>query len=180
MVAGNWLDPDGLYRQYGTSKAVPETGGEYLSLGENRTVEILIDLTTLTTTPVVQANTLFFPIGTNIQIDQVETIAEIAGLGGTSFSVGLLATDRVTPLSNTAFVAAQPLADHDLIGEKRLLTAGSTAAGNYIGATPGAYIGGSTATPTAAGYISALAAGTYSAGKVRVRIKYHGVGTITQ
>lgn len=44
MSTGNWLDSDGLYRQYGTSKAIPEAGGEYLVYGDNREIEVLINL----------------------------------------------------------------------------------------------------------------------------------------
>ena len=44
MVAGNWYNQDGLYLQYGSQKAVPEIGGEYLIYGETREVEQLIPL----------------------------------------------------------------------------------------------------------------------------------------
>ena len=44
MVAGNWFNQDGLYLQYGTQKAVPEVGGDYLIYGETREIEQLIPL----------------------------------------------------------------------------------------------------------------------------------------
>lgn len=44
MATGFWLDPDGRPRQYGTSKAIPEVGGEYLVYGETRVIEQLIPL----------------------------------------------------------------------------------------------------------------------------------------
>lgn len=44
MVAGNWLDNDGRFRQYGTQKAIPEIAGDYLIYGENREIEVLIGL----------------------------------------------------------------------------------------------------------------------------------------
>lgn len=44
MVAGNWLNYDGLYLQYGTSKAIPEAGGDYLMYGESREIEVLVNL----------------------------------------------------------------------------------------------------------------------------------------
>ena len=44
MVAGNWLNYDGLYLQYGTQKAVPEVGGDYIVYGSTRELEVLISL----------------------------------------------------------------------------------------------------------------------------------------
>lgn len=44
MVGGNYLDNDGLFRQYGTAKAVPEIGGDYLVYGDSREIEVLINL----------------------------------------------------------------------------------------------------------------------------------------
>jgi hypothetical protein len=44
MVAGYWLNQDGLNLQYGTQKAVPEIGGDYLIYGETREIEQLTPL----------------------------------------------------------------------------------------------------------------------------------------
>lgn len=44
MVAGTWNNQDGLYLQFGTQKAVPEIGGDYLIYGETREIEQLIPL----------------------------------------------------------------------------------------------------------------------------------------
>jgi hypothetical protein len=44
MVSGTWLNQDNLYLQYGTQKAVPEIGGDYLIYGETREIEQLIPL----------------------------------------------------------------------------------------------------------------------------------------
>jgi hypothetical protein len=44
MVSGTWFNQDGLYLQYGTQKAVPEVGGDYLIYGETREIEQLIPL----------------------------------------------------------------------------------------------------------------------------------------
>lgn len=46
MVAGYWPNQDGLYLQYGTQKAVPEVGGDYLSYGDWREIETYISLAT--------------------------------------------------------------------------------------------------------------------------------------
>src|SRR5215469_5403334 len=44
MVSGTWYNQDGLYLQYGTTKAIPEIGGDYLIYGETREIEQLIPL----------------------------------------------------------------------------------------------------------------------------------------
>lgn len=44
MVAGNWLNQDGLYLQYGTTKAIPEAGGDYMVYGSTREIEVLVNL----------------------------------------------------------------------------------------------------------------------------------------
>lgn len=44
MATGFWLDPDGRPRNYGTAKAQPEVGGDYLVYGETREIEQLIPL----------------------------------------------------------------------------------------------------------------------------------------
>jgi len=47
MVAGFWLNQDGLPLQFGTQKAIPEVGGDYLVYGETREIEQLIPLVPL-------------------------------------------------------------------------------------------------------------------------------------
>lgn len=165
---GSWMNNDGLYIQYGATKAVPTTGGDFMQPGETRNVEFTVDLTTLTTTPAVQANTTF--IGAGLFIESVELDVEVAAAGGTSLSVGLIGNDRSTVASNTGFVNAIVTASLTQ-GAKIVLTGGSTGAGGYIGTVAG--------TPSV-GYLSALAAGTFSAGKVKVRVKYRMTSTITQ
>jgi hypothetical protein len=178
MVSGNWLDPDGRFRQYGTSKATPEVGGDYLAYGETRCIELTIDLTTLTTSPKVQSYTTFFPNSTQIFVEKVVVDVETASAGGTSFSVGTgyLTSSNTPPvataISNTAFVNALVNASTNAAGDQVSMTAGSTSAGGYIG--------GASGDQTHKNYITALASGTYTAGLVKVRIYYRGVGTITQ
>lgn len=179
MVAGNWNNKDGLYLQYGTTKAVPETAGDYKTYGASRVLECQIDLTTLTSTAAIQSNTTFFPTGANIHIEKVEVIALVGAASGTSFSVGLMKTDRSTTMSDTAFVAAMTQAVMANAGDTQVLTKDSTAAGGYIGATAGAYVGNyENASPSNVGYISAKSSGTFTTGLVKVRIHYVGVGTI--
>lgn len=164
---GTWMDNDGRFLKYGTTKAVPATGGDFLSYGDTREIELDIDLTLLTASPVIQNDVIYIPSG--VIIESVETDAVAAGVGGTSVSVGLVGFDRTTVASNTGFLAATVIADHNVLGEKTIYSAGIATAGAYVG----------TVTPSA-GYITALAAGTYSAGKLKVRIRYRGVPPITR
>ncbi len=78
--------------------------------------------------------------------------------------------DRTTTISDTALVAAIPLASVDGTGETTILTGGSTYAGTKVGTTVG----------TDPGYITAKIAGTAGVGVIKVRIRYRGVPPITQ
>jgi hypothetical protein len=176
MSSGNWLNNDGLYLQFGTSKTTPETAGEYVSYGANRVVEVLIDLTTLTTSATIQSNTTIFPDGANIFIEKVELVAETGCATGTSLSVGLIQMDRATIPSGysaslvSAYDAATNLAN---AGEAVTFFQNTSGAGSLVGSFP--------ASATGPYYITALHATTaYTTGKVKVRVYYHGVGTITQ
>lgn len=44
MVAGYWVNNDGLSLQFGTQKAIPDMGGDYLVYGETREIEQYIPL----------------------------------------------------------------------------------------------------------------------------------------
>lgn len=181
MVAGSWLDPDGRFRQYGTSKAVPEVGGDYLAYGETRCIEVTIDLTTLTTSPLAQSYTTFFPASnTQLFVEQVVVDTEITPVGGTSVSVGtgfmtpgtLTNPPAMTAIDNAAFVSALAIGTLSTNGTKVTLTKGIAGVGTYVGTT--------SADQVHKNYITALAAGTFSAGKIKVRIYYRGFGVITQ
>lgn len=169
MVAGNYMDSDGLFRQYGTSKAVPTTAGDYLSYGETRDIEFTVNLASLSTTPTIVANTTFFP--SNVFVESVNVDVETAAVGGTSLSIGTMRTDRSTVISNTAFVNALVTASMTA-GASITMTGGSTSAGSLIGTTTSFTDNGV--------YMTATVAGTFSAGTAKIRIRYRGIGTITQ
>lgn len=176
-MAQNWLNKDGLFLQFGTDKAIAETAGEFLSYGANRVVEVLIDLTTLTSTAAIQSNTEIFsapPTG-QLYIEKVEVTAEIGAATGTSFSVGLIQADRATIPSgySTALINAEVTATVATAGMAQTYFQNTTHAGGLIGSYPAA--------ATGPYYITALSAGSaFTTGKVRVRVYYHGVGPITQ
>ncbi len=166
---GTWMNSDGLYLKFGTTKATATTAGDYLSLGEDRTIELDIDISTLTTTAAIQADTTFVPAG--VFIDSVEVIATTGAATITSLSVGAIKQDRSTNIADNAFVDALVLASINGAGETTKLTgpAASGGAGTKVGTTFG----------SDAGYITAKIAGSTGTGVVKVRIKYRGVPPIT-
>jgi len=168
MVNTPWLNNDGLYLKYGPAKTVPTSGGDYLSYGETREMEFTLDLNTLTAAVPLIINDITF-IGASMFIEQVEVDTEIGAVGGTTLSVGTIGMDRTSTPVNTAFVNALAIASFTTAGQKVVLTTGVTGAGTAIGTVVLGPL-----------YITATAAGTFTAGRVKVRIKYRGIGTITQ
>ncbi len=172
MVGGSWMNNDGLYVQYGTQKAVPTTTGDYLSYGEWRDIELTIDLTALSATPLILANTTFFP--SNVFVESVNYDVEVAAVGASTLSVGTMRLDRTTPVSNTSFLNA--------VVQGSLTPSGTSNTYTVPGAGAGGGALGTTTSFTDNGvYITATGTGTaFTAGRVKVRIRYRGIGTITQ
>ena len=178
---GNWENNDGLFIQYGTDKATSEVAGEFKTYGQTQTIELLLDLTKLTSTASVVSNTLIFPATSNtttqkIYVEQVEIYCETAVTNGTGAAVdlnlGLIrsdATNRTTSISDTAFI--NNLDVHSYVyGQKTTLNEGSSGAGSYLGTAP---------TSTNTGYLSAKTnSGTFDTGVLRIRIFYRFGGTI--
>jgi hypothetical protein len=97
MVTGNWLNNDGLPLFYGTSKPVPELGGDYVMYGENREIEVMISLgATSFGTPTLQAPTL--PLPSSFQ----GTVASQSATANT----GIVSYTTLFPLQITAPVTA--------------------------------------------------------------------------
>jgi hypothetical protein len=179
---GNWLNKDGLYLQFGTTKAVPEVGGEFLTENEgSRVIEVIVDCTKLTSTAAILSNTTLFPAtptgkSDKFFIEAVEVVALVGATGASGVTIGLVsAADRTTDLSATAFVDNLLVTNIATTGNKVVLTKGGTVtgAGAYV-PTPGNNL--------VDGYISAKceSGGTYSAGLLKIRIKYYEYGTIYQ
>lgn len=88
MSTGFWINNDGLPLQFGTQKAIPEVGGDYLMYGENRIVETYICL----------GATQFGPAGSQ----QVPALP--ASFSGTStpIAAGIQSMTTLFPLQVTA------------------------------------------------------------------------------
>jgi len=175
MSSGTWMNKDGLYLEFGTTKPTVEAAGEYRSPGTNRIIEVVFDLAGLSTSaaaPTIIANTTRFPGGI-VQVEEVQIFVETVPTGTGALSIGLMQDDRVTVIDAAAFVSAAALTTFDAIGEWQSLHVGSAGAGTLIGVKP--------TTALNAGYITAFTgAAGYTTGRLRVRIFYHGYGSITQ
>lgn len=169
---GSWLDTDGLYRQYGVTKAVPTTAGDYLSYGETREIEMTLNLATYVPAGVfILANTTMLPSG--VFIEQVEFDTEVAAAGGTSISIGAMRADRTTPVSAVSFANIVVTATLGVAGTKLIYTVPGAGAG-------GTSLGTTTSYPDGFAYPYITTVGTFTNGVIKFRIKYRGIGTITQ
>lgn len=169
MTTGNWLNSDGLYLEFGTTKATVENVGEYKTYGDMSEINIRLDLTTLTSTPVIISQTQKFPTG--MRIARVDVISDTAATGtGATLDIGLQKEDRSTELDYNGLVAALPLTSVDSVGETTSSTVGSTYAGALIGTST-----------TDVGYLTAnYNTHTFDTGTANIRIFLYGRGTITQ
>ena len=192
----SWTNADQLYLKFGTSKTTAENWGDYVSPNGNRVIEGLVDISTLTTvgsTVGILSDTVFFPpagntsastalgIGANSNswfIEKVELVAETA-MSSTvaTISLGLIQTDRATvPTSYSSALVAAVTGATLVQGALVTLGATITGAGNCVGQL--ATVGPLAATGPY--YITGSCNTASITGKIRVRISYRGIGTITQ
>jgi hypothetical protein len=134
-------------------------GGEWPSAGAFREIEVDYDLSTLTAGTVTLVDPAILILPRNSTIESVQVFAETAATGGTSVDLGLQKFDG-TALNNTGILAAFPIASLTPQGKETSVTVGSTGAGALIGTTT-----------TVPGYFVITANGTFTAGKVRIRVK---------
>src|SRR5882762_863486 len=163
-----------LYLKFGTTKTATSPWGDFVSFGSNRVLEGVVDLTQVTAgNTLIVSDVLFYPVLPTGQlfIEQVEAVTETAAVGGTTFDFGLVQDDRLTIPGGygTAFISAQAIAGVNAAGKKIVYTNGVTSAGGLIGTAPAVQ------TPVAPNlgvgyYLTVSAVGTFSAGKIRLRV----------
>lgn len=167
---GSWMNSDGLYLEYGTTKTSVEKAGTYRTNGELREVELTLTLSEVGTSPAIVSNTQIIPSGVKIQ--QVVVVASTAAVGATAvLNLGLQKLDRSTQIDYDGIIAALPVASIDATGEQTTLTPGATYAGALLGTTTGADPG-----YLVADYDTAA----FTAGVLRIRIQYYQDAVITQ
>lgn len=163
-----YMDNFGLYNKVGPEVAIPEAAGEYNNLGPLREVEFIIpDLTVLTTSDAVLkgADNFFFPTGVKIESVVIVTDTAATSGGSATLIMGLMQTDRITMIDATGVVNAVAVAT---------LTAGSEQ--TYVKGTSGAgtRVGTGAAATTLPAYITAKAGvAVFTAGAVRVRVRFY-------
>lgn len=176
-MAQNYIEM-GLFEQFGTDKAWPETFGDFTTWGPNRVIDGLLDLTgasyptltmsTTAATPTIISNTMIFPAMPSGQmfIEKIELICETAATVGTSFNLGLIQMDRLTIPSGygTGLIAAEVTATFDTVGKQVTYFTGVSKTGTLVGTGP--------TLATSPYYLTAFTTGTYATGKLRCRIYY--------
>ena len=164
----NYMDPDGLFRKYGTDKATANIGGEYVTVANIREIELKIDLTLLDQTEAIQSDQVFVPAGARIL--EVHTIATTGAATGTAIDVGLIRTDRTTEIDYDGLLAAAPTANMNTAGEQSTYKVAVTIPTGLTGT--GALVGTTTAN---VGYISASRtdATAFTAGVILLKLRYY-------
>jgi len=174
-----------LYLKFGTTKTATSPWGDFVSFGSNRVIEGVVDLTQVTAgNTLIVSDVLFFPslAAGQLFIEEIQAVTEVAATGGTTFDFGLVQSDRaIIPAGyGTAFISAQAIAGVNALGKKIVYTTGVASAGGLIGTAPAVQ------TPVAPNlavgyYLTVSAVGTFTAGKIRLRVYYHALDVaITQ
>lgn len=154
---------DNLYLKFGTEKATPLIGGEYVTTGSIREVELTVDLTALTATETPLSDVVMIPAG--VRITEVEVVTHTAAATGTAIDLGLIRnSDRSTEVDYDGLLAAFPTASMDAAGETNSVVLGHTYVGALVGTTTSytSLISASRTTGTA-----------FTAGVIVVKIRYY-------
>lgn len=161
-MVNSWDNADGLHLTFGTDKTTATTAGEYKTFGELRTTEVKIDLSTLAvTTPLILANTTYFPkCRIEEVIIEVQTAATSSGSG--TVDIGFIKQDRTTELDYNGLIAAEVKGALDTAGKKVTYINGTSKAGALIGTT----------TTDVGLLVANVNTAVYQTGIVYVRIKW--------
>lgn len=156
------INADGLALKYGTDRATVGRGGEYVTVGATRELELKLTLTDLTEAETILSDAAVLPAGARIQ--EVEIVTNTAAATGVAIDVGLIRQDRTTEIDYDGLLAAFPTASMNAAGEKVVISDNTTYDGALVGTTlvyP-SYISASRTTATA-----------FTAGSVYLRIRYY-------
>lgn len=158
-----WLNPDGLL-VYFSGERRQFQGGEIPAAGPNRTIDWEVNATAVTTTATALGRPWLI-VPRNSVIESIEVISETAlTSGGTpTLDVGLIRFDNTTEYDYDGLVAALPLANLNVDGEKNVLTAGVTYAGALVGKE----------TDRKSYLTVRLSTGSYTAGRLLIRVNLY-------
>lgn len=158
----SWLDNSGLYQLYGVDQTTTSHSGEYKNFGNERQIELYLNLVTLTQTENIIDDNVFFPAG--VKITEVEILVETAAATGVAIDVGLVRTDRTTEIDFDGILAAFVTATMT-VGSKTVLRKGGTQAGALVGS-------GVATTNVGHFTASATTATAFTTGLVKITVKY--------
>ena len=176
-----WMNSDGLYVKFGADEGDILKGGHFRLAANSHVCEFIIDYTDLlsATSTILGAATAAtdgvfgVTMPKSAVIEEIETIADTAftssgTIGSSTLELGLKkSSDRSTELDHDGFLTTSFVgSSFDAAGEKAVIRIGSTGAGALIG-TALSENGVITCRNSAHG------AHPYTAGKLRVRIKYY-------
>lgn len=160
--AGSWRNADGLIVYFNTREGTAGQGGEYKTYGPWREQEVLIDMSTLTTSAQFLDQHFELPKGAYIESVQLETLVAATSSGSGTFSLGLKQSDQSTNISDTALINAATTASITTVGTQITYVAGTTGAGANIGTALGFN-----------GLFTAKVSAVYQAGRIAVRVRYN-------
>lgn len=159
--AGSWRNSDGLIVYFGPKEGTSGQGGEYVTEGARRNIEVIVDMTTLTTTAQYLDQHFEVPKGAFIEYVETETLVAATSSGSGTFSVGLKQSDQSTNISDTALVNASTTSAITAAGTRQILNIGVTGVGASVGTALAAN-----------GLITSKVSAVYQAGRVLVRVYY--------
>jgi hypothetical protein len=133
----NWLNSDGLYIKYGQNEGNPGIAGEYRTNAQSRVTEVILDLTTLTTSDTILDYNATLPKNARFEKVEIETLVAVTSGGSSTLDIGTIKSDQTTTSSATGWVAALAKATFAAVGTITTLTVGVTSAGAQLGTTPG-------------------------------------------
>lgn len=164
-MAQTWDNSDNLHIKFGTDRAISTTAGEYKSFGDLRVIEAVVDLTTLTSTSSIIADTTVLPKNMFVEMVVLDVQTAAISAGSPTFDLGAIQSDRTTAISSgSGFITAEVYSGVlDTAGKKITYTLGTSKVGAAVGTTTGSTYAGALIT-------ARVNTSTFSAGKVVVRI----------
>lgn len=171
---GTWLNSDSLYVKYGTDEGIsPNSAGATLEGSGRETIEIVLDLTTLTETETIQNDVCVIP--DDSLIESIEVVTLVAAATGTAIDVGTVHTSRNTSDSEytadpDSLLAAFITATMSEVGEYTFMSAVAASAVPAGTTTKGTLIGEVTTAPLLI-TASRTDSTAFTAGRILIRLK---------
>lgn len=174
-LGAGWFNSDGLFIPFGRNEATTQNVGEFCTAetGDWREVQVVLDLATLPLGETILSESVRFP--KEAIFAEVEMYTEIAATSGgaATLALGTIDLDRSghtapSGVANGLFTA-QALAIFQDLGSKKVFGDGSS---SPAGATAGSLIINATELTAPVLLSATVATAVFTAGRVRLRIRY--------